>query len=113
MSSAVGLHRLGSAKCQYHDRDCLWTAHGHSCLVIMAAVTPKSPLREVRSSPRRSWLRDQTTEWSLDELGNDAADGVAGRVRDGLVRDVRRYEAQTAEWQRQVDARGDGEEAEV
>ena len=49
----------------------------------------------------------------MDELGNDAADGVAGRVRDGLVQDVRRYEAQTAEWQRQVDARGDGEEAEV
>ena len=25
-----------------HDRDYLWTAHGHSCLVIMAAVAPKS-----------------------------------------------------------------------
>ena len=34
-------------------------------------------------------------------------------MRDGLVRDLRRYEVQTAEWQRQVDARGGGEEAEV
>ena len=57
--------------------------------------------------------RASRAEWSLDELGNDAADGVAGRVRDGLVRDLRRYEVQTAEWQRQVDARGGGEEAEV
>ena len=32
-----------------HDSDYLWTAHGHSCVVIMAAV--KSLLREVRSSP--------------------------------------------------------------
>ena len=67
-------------------------------------------VRHVRAHAEK---RASRAEWSLDELGNDAADGVAGRVRDGLVRDLRRYEVQTAEWQRQVDARGDGEEAEV
>ena len=51
----------GGCLCCGATRDYLWTAHGHSCLVIMAAVTPKSPLREVRSSSRRSWLRDQTS----------------------------------------------------
>jgi len=44
-----------------HDRDYLWTAHGHSCLVIMAAVAPKSLLREVRSSPHCGSVRDQTS----------------------------------------------------
>ena len=34
-----------------HDSDYLWTAHGHSCVVIMAAETK---LREVRSSVMRS-----------------------------------------------------------
>ena len=67
-------------------------------------------VRHVRAHAEK---RASRAEWSLDELGNDAADGVAGRVRDGLVRDLRRYEVQTAEWQRQVDARGGGEEAEV
>jgi len=33
-----------------HDRDYLWTAHGHSCLVIMAAVAPKSLLREAAAA---------------------------------------------------------------
>ena len=42
-----------------HDRDYLWTAHGHSCLVIMAAVAPKSLLREVRSSPHCGSVRDR------------------------------------------------------
>ena len=44
-----------------HDREYLWTAHGHSCLVIMAAVAPKSLLREVRSSPHCGSVRDQTS----------------------------------------------------
>ena len=42
-----------------HDRDYLWTAHGHSCLVIMAAVAPKSLLREVRSSPHCGSVTDR------------------------------------------------------
>ncbi len=67
-------------------------------------------VRHVRSHAEK---RASRAEWSLDELGNDAADGVAGRVRDELVRDLRRYEVQTAKWQRQVDARAGGEEAEV
>ena len=42
-------------------------------------------------------------EWSLDELGNnDQADGVAGRVRDALVRAMSDYEDQVREWRRQV-----------
>ena len=49
-------------------------------------------------------------EWSLDELGNDEADGIAGRVRDQLVLALARYEQQVGEWQRRVDARGAGRE---
>ena len=44
-----------------HHSDYLWTAHGHSCVVIMAAVAPKSLLRELRSSPHCGSLRDQTS----------------------------------------------------
>ena len=44
-----------------HDSNYLWTAHGHSCAVIMAAVAPQSLLREVRPSPHGGWLRDQTS----------------------------------------------------
>ena len=56
-------------------------------------------VRHVRSHAEK---RASRAEWSLDELGNDAADGVAGRVRDELVRDLRRYEVQTAKWQRRL-----------
>ena len=51
--------------------------------------------------------RADRAEWSLDELGNDQADGVAGRVRDALVSAMSGYEDQVREWRRQVGG-GDG-----
>ena len=79
--------------CRVSDRD----VAGYLQL-MRSTVAGDWRVRHVRSHAEK---RASRAEWSLDELGNDAADGVAGRVRDGLVQDVRRYEAQTAEWQRQ------------
>ena len=91
--------------CRVSDRD----VAGYLQL-MRETVAGNWRVRHVRSHAEK---RASRAEWSLDELGNDAADGVAGRVRDELVRDLRRYEVQTAKWQRQVDARAGGEEAEV
>ena len=56
-------------------------------------------VRHVRGHAEKRAAR---AEWSLDELGNDQADGVAGRVRDALVSAMSDYEDQVREWRRQV-----------
>ena len=63
-----------------HDSDYLWTAHGHSCVVIMAAVPLQSLLREVRSSPHGGEEGGAKVRSSCSLGRSRCSSGVSGKA---------------------------------
>ena len=92
-----------SAWAKVSDRD----VHGHIEL-LRSEAAGQWRVAHVRGHAERRKAREL---WTLDEVGNDAADRVAGRISAAVVQEVRKWDEEVREWQRRVDA-GD-EEAEV
>ena len=48
--------------------------------------------------------RRYRSEWTVEESGNDACDGIAGRLRRAAAIEVEDWQCQVAAWNRQQDA---------